>query len=565
MALARGDLDVSIPAEGDDEIRRMGIAVEVFKRDAIHKRELEADNERNRVEDLKRREASFRLLFESNPLPMVVFNTETFGLLSVNDAAVAHYGYSREQFLSMSATDVCSPDDCSAFVEFLREIPRRRRFQADESWGQVRAGGERFEVVAYATAVAYDDQRAALVALIDITERKKAEARVVHMAHHDALTGLSNRVLFRQKLNEALARTRREDGGLAIHCLDLDHFKSVNDTLGHPLGDALLKEASVRLLMCVRETDTVARLGGDEFAIIQDAVKTPEEVSALATRLLDVIGQPYRLEDHDVVVNVSIGIALVPNDGDDPDLLLKNADMALYRAKGEGRATHRFFEPEMDARLQSRRALEVDLRAAIQLQQFELYYQPLMDLRSNAVLGFEALIRRHHPQRGIILPLEFVPLAEEIGLIVQIGDWVLRQACAQAATWPRNFVVAVNISPAQFANKNLAQSIVLALASSGLAANWLELEVTEFCSSSRERWQCSRLASVAFAWRAHCDGRFRDRILIAELLEEIPVRQDQDRPIVRARHGRRPRLRGDHSGDRGVGYGSSHDDHGRGS
>lgn len=333
LALADGNLDVAIPHEGQDEIRRMATAVEVFKRNAIRKKELEADNERDRIEDLKRREASFRLLFESNPLPMLVYDTATLRILSVNDAAVAHYGYLREQFLSKSAGDVCPVNDRSSFVELLREVPGMRRAQTDETWRQIRADGSEFEVSVFLRALKYEGQEAALVAIIDVTERKRAEASVVRMAHHDALTGLTNRVLFRQRLNEALARTHREGHGVAIHCLDLDHFKSVNDTLGHPVGDALLKDVSERLLRCVRDTDTVARLGGDEFAIIQDAVKTPEEVSVLADRLLDVIRQPYRLEGHDVVVNVSVGIALAPSDGEDPDLLLKNADMALYRAR----------------------------------------------------------------------------------------------------------------------------------------------------------------------------------------------------------------------------------------
>jgi diguanylate cyclase (GGDEF)-like protein/PAS domain S-box-containing protein len=479
LALAGGNLDVAIPHEGKDEIHRMAMAVEVFKQNAIRRKELEADKERDRIEDLKRREASFRLLFESNPLPMWVYNIETLRLLSVNDAAVAHYGYGREQFLSMSAPDVCPAKDLDSFVAFLRASPRIRQSQTEATWSQLRADGTQFDVAAYSQALPFDGHEAALVALIDVTERKRAEASVVHMAHHDALTGLTNRVLFRQRLNEALARMRREDHGLAIHCLDLDHFKSVNDTLGHPVGDALLREVSERLLRCARETDTVSRLGGDEFAIIQDAVKTPEEVGVLATRLLDVIGQPYRLEGHDLVVNVSVGIAFAPSDGEDPDILLKNADMALYRAKDEGRATYRFFEPEMDARLQARRVLEVELRAALQLQQFELYYQPLMDLQTSKILGFEALIRWRHPERGLVSPLEFIPLAEDIGLIVPIGEWVLRQACSEAATWPENMLVAVNISPAQFANKNLVPSILLGLASAGLSAHRLELEVTE--------------------------------------------------------------------------------------
>jgi len=479
LALAGGDLEVAIPREDTDEIYRMAMAVEVFKRNAIRRKELEAEREKDRIEDVRRREASFRLLFESNPLPMWVYDTETLGLLSVNDAAVAHYGHERERFLSMRVPDICPADDHGAFVEFLRSASAGHHAHGEETWPQLRADSARFEVAAFSRALPYESRAAALVAIIDVTERKRAEACVVHMAHHDALTNLPNRVLFRQRLNEALARMRREGHGLAILCLDLDRFKCVNDTLGHPVGDALLREVAERLLRCVRETDTVARLGGDEFAIVQDAAKTPEEASLLATRLLEVIGKPYHLQGHEVVANVSVGIALAPNDGEDPDDLLKNADMALYRAKGDGRATYRFFEPEMDARLQARRLLEVDLRAALQRRQFELHYQPQMDLRTGRALGFEALIRWNHPERGTISPLDFIPLAEEIGLISSIGDWVLRQACAEAATWPENMAVAVNLSPAQFANKNLAQSIILALASAGLEPDRLELEVTE--------------------------------------------------------------------------------------
>ncbi len=479
LALAGGDLDIAIPHEGRDEIHRMAMAVEVFKQNATRRKELEAEKERDRVEALKRREASFRLLFESNPVPMWVYSTETLGFLSVNDSAVVHYGFGREQFLSMSAPDVCPLEDRGPFVEFLRAGPESGHGQTEETWPQLRADGTRFEVSAFSRALAYESRPAALVAVIDVTERKKAQASVVHMAHHDALTGLANRVLFRQRLDEALARMRREGHGLAVHCLDLDRFKGVNDTLGHPVGDALLRAVSERLLRCARDADTVSRVGGDEFAIIQDCVRSPEEASAFATRLLDAVGQAYYLEGHVVVVNVSVGIAMAPSDGADPDLLLKNSDMALYRAKDEGRGVYRFFEPEMDARLQARRVLEVELRGALQLRQFELQYQPLMDLRSRAVLGFEALIRWRHPERGLVSPLEFIPLAEEIGLIVPIGEWVLRQACAEAATWPDEIVVAVNVSPVQFANKSLVPSIVMALSSAGLPARRLELEVTE--------------------------------------------------------------------------------------
>jgi diguanylate cyclase (GGDEF)-like protein len=312
----------------------------------------------------------------------------------------------------------------------------------------------------------------------DVTERRRAEERIAHMAGHDALTDLPNRSLFRDEMEKALARSRRGEG-LAVLYVDLDHFKEVNDTLGHPAGDELLRAVAGRLKNCIRTSDTIARLGGDEFAIIRPGVARPEEVIAVAERIVGVLSEPYNLEGHDVVAGASVGIARAPGDGTTPDQLLKNADMALYRAKADGRGTYRFFEPEMDARLQARRRLELDLRAALNHGQFELHYQPVVNIERRQVSGFEALIRWNHPQRGLVLPLEFIPLAEEIGLIQAIGEWVLRQACAEAVNWPESIRVAVNLSAAQFKTRNLVQTVVHALASSGLSAHRLELEVTE--------------------------------------------------------------------------------------
>ncbi|HEX8167944.1 MAG TPA: EAL domain-containing protein, partial [Beijerinckiaceae bacterium] len=312
----------------------------------------------------------------------------------------------------------------------------------------------------------------------DVTAAIEAEARIEHMARHDALTGLANRVLFREEMEKALARVARGET-VAVLCLDLDHFKSVNDTLGHPVGDSLLKAATERLLACVRDTDTVARLGGDEFAILQAGIDGPGAAALLARRLIEGIGEPYEIDGHQVVVGTSVGIALAPDDGRDPDQLLRNADMALYRAKSDGRRASRFFEPEMDARLQARRALELDLRKALAEAQFELFYQPLIELRGETVSGCEALIRWNHPERGLVPPAEFIPLAEEIGLIVPLGEWVLREACREAAGWPKPLKVAVNLSPAQFKSRSLVQAVVRALASSGLSASRLELEITE--------------------------------------------------------------------------------------
>lgn len=311
----------------------------------------------------------------------------------------------------------------------------------------------------------------------DITERRQLETRLSHLAMHDGLTGLANRVLLRERLEAALSDLH-ESGTLAVLCLDLDHFKHINDTLGHPVGDALLKQVATRLKNCVRETDLVARMGGDEFVILQ-ATGNPKTATALASRIVDVLAAPYEVCGHNLCAGTSIGIAAAPLDGDNPDQLLKNADLALYLAKSEGRGAYRFFEQELDRRMRERRQLELDLRQAILQSEFELHYQPIFDLRDDQIGGFEALLRWNHPTRGVIAPDQFIPLAEETGLIVPIGDWVLRQACADAATWTGDLEVSVNVSPVQFRNVTLVESVLGALTSAGLAPSRLELEITE--------------------------------------------------------------------------------------
>ncbi len=308
----------------------------------------------------------------------------------------------------------------------------------------------------------------------DVTERRQAEAKIIHMARHDALTNLPNRVLFQDKMEEALKR----GDPLAVMFLDLDRFKAVNDSLGHSVGDALLCAVTERLQRVVRGADTVARLGGDEFAIVQVSAK-PTDASELASRIIDTLVEPFDILGHQVVIGTSIGIAMAPADGNEPDQLLRNADMALYRAKGEGRGAYHFFQPEMDAHMQERRKLELDLRKALLADQFELYYQPLVEVGSGEVSGFEALLRWNHPERGLVPPDEFIPVAEEIGLIVPLGDWVLKQACRDAVTWPGKLTVAVNLSAVQFRNPMLTLSVVSALGQSGLSASRLELEITE--------------------------------------------------------------------------------------
>jgi diguanylate cyclase (GGDEF)-like protein len=312
----------------------------------------------------------------------------------------------------------------------------------------------------------------------DITERRLADARIVYLARHDALTDLPNRVLFREKLAHALVGTRRGQS-LALHYLDLDQFKTVNDTLGHPIGDALLLAVSQRLCNTLRPTDTVARLGGDEFAIVQSEVESPIEATAFAERIIALVEQPFEISGHKIVIGSSIGIAFAPQDGRDPDQLLKCADLALYRAKADGRGVWRLFHAEMDAAMQVRRVLELDLRQALHAGQLELFYQPVVNVGARKIVGFEALLRWRHPVRGLVSPDQFIPLAEETGLIVPIGEWVLRQACAAAALWPENLTVAVNLSAAQFKSRNLVPAIAASLRRSGLDTSRLELEITE--------------------------------------------------------------------------------------
>ncbi|MBI3435528.1 MAG: EAL domain-containing protein [Proteobacteria bacterium] len=431
---------------------------------------------RTDITELKRREASFRLLFDSNPLPMWVIDLESLRFIAVNSAAIAHYGYREEQFLAMTVDQLWPADDRAA-----TRLAATRDLSSNAGRGgrHVTADGTEIHVQIFSRALTYAQRPAKIAAIIDVTERRRAEARITHMAHHDELTGLANRTLFRERLEEALARARRSGDGLAVHCIDLDNFKTVNDTLGHPIGDVLLRMVAERLLQCIRETDTVARLGGDEFAVIQDGIGDPQAAGNLAQRLIDAMSDPFAIEGHEVAASSSIGIATAIRGEEDADLLLRNADMALYRAKSAGRRTFCFFEPEMDAHLQARRKMELDLRTALARQEFEVHYQPIIDLASNRLDGFEALLRWNHPQRGPVSPAQFIPIAEEAGLIVSIGEWVLRQACNEAMTWPDDTAIAVNLSPVQFMSGNIVQAVITALAVSGLPAGRLELEITE--------------------------------------------------------------------------------------
>ncbi|TMJ28357.1 MAG: EAL domain-containing protein [Alphaproteobacteria bacterium] len=329
----------------------------------------------------------------------------------------------------------------------------------------------------------------------DVTERRRSEDRIAHLARHDTLTGLPNRMRFREYMEGALARVRRGEM-LALHCIDLDQFKGINDALGHVAGDALLMQVATRIRACVRETDLIARFGGDEFAVVQVGLQGPQDAGTLAGRIVRELSEPYDFDGPLAPMSASIGIAMAPADGSDADELLRKADIAMYRAKADGRRTFRLFEPDMDAALQARRLLALDLERALKMEEFDVFYQPVVNIATEEVTGFEALMRWRHPQRGLVLPSEFIPIAEEKGLILEVGEWVLRRACRDAAGWPPNLTVAVNLSPLQLRSRKLVRTVVHALAESGLPVSRLELEITESVLLQEDKDAAANLAQL---------------------------------------------------------------------
>jgi diguanylate cyclase (GGDEF)-like protein/PAS domain S-box-containing protein len=426
------------------------------------------------ITELKQREASFRLLFDSNPVPMIICALSDERIVGVNAAAIEHYGYTCEDFEKLTIRNLQA---------FNSELPWAGAPSSDEQaariWKHVKADGSLIDLAIYSRELTYNDRPAVLLALMDITERKRAEARLAFLAQHDGLTGLPNRNLLRQQMDEIMLHTRRTPEKVAVLVLGLDSFKAVNDTLGHAVGDKLLRGVSKRLRSILREQDILARLNSDEFAIVQTGLNRPEDAALLSRRLLEAIADPYLLDGHSVVIGATIGIAMAPGDGDDSEKLLKNADMALSRAKNDSRGTFSFFEASMDARAQTRRKIEIDLRDAIQNDVLRPYYQPLIDLSSGRITGLEALVRWPHPERGMISPGEFIPVAEETGLINGLGGMILRRSCMDAANWPDEVRVAVNLSPAQFRTGNLLSIVMDAIKQSGLPPKRLELEITE--------------------------------------------------------------------------------------
>jgi diguanylate cyclase (GGDEF)-like protein len=471
VKLAANDTSTQVPSRDDaDEVGEMARAVEVFKNNAIQliAREIELKQLNHRIDVALNNMTHGLCMFDADQKLIVCNRTyvemyelpsalarpgTTLGAIDAYRSSIGNSAISSPEQVAASTTahQTLQP---SAFAQELidgRTIAVSRRPMLDGGWVAVHE---------------------------DITERRRSEAKIAHLARHDILTNLPNRVLFREHLEIAF-RSAQAERGCAVHCLDLDHFKNVNDTLGHPVGDDLLKAAADRLTEVLPDSAFVARIGGDEFAVIQTDVERPEKSSSLASRIIEAVSKPYDIDGKHIVIGTSIGIAIAPNDGSNPDQLLRNADMALYLAKADGRGVHRFFEREMDKRLQARRSLELDLRKAVDNGEFELHFQPIVDFKTEEVSSFEALVRWRHPVRGLVSPVEFISLAEETGLMLPLGEWILRTACNEAARWPSACKVAVNLSATQFKSKNLVQLTVNALAASGLPPNRLDLEITE--------------------------------------------------------------------------------------
>jgi diguanylate cyclase (GGDEF)-like protein/PAS domain S-box-containing protein len=417
------------------------------------------------IRELKNRVTLFRSLFDDNPAPMYVRAHGEEGFLNVNEAALRLYGYEREKFLKLGVSDIT----IEAEDEELHEAGLRHRT----------ADGRALDVIEYSSEVMVEGRPATLSTIMDITERRRAEAHVTYLAHHDPLTGAANRTVFTREIERAAAKLAEGGRAFGVLMIDLDDFKVINDTLGHAAGDAVLVEVTKRLKKRLRDGDIVARLGGDEFAVFAPGLESREQIEVLARRIGQELALVTHIENRPVRISVSIGGAVAPVDATEADDLMRCADLALYRAKASTKGVVRFFEPEMDAQVSNRRALEMDLRNADVASQFEAHFQPIISVKTGKLCGFEALMRWRHPARGMVSPGEFIPIAEETGQINRLGRWMLREACQQAASWPDPLVVAVNVSPVQFRSEGLFEAIDEALRESGLAPSRLEIEITE--------------------------------------------------------------------------------------
>jgi diguanylate cyclase (GGDEF)-like protein/PAS domain S-box-containing protein len=440
--------------------------------DITERRKLEQERDRNY--------AFLREIIDHIPTQITVKDAIDHRYVLVNSVAETQFGLSRDDIVGKSVSELFPEEHAKIITgEDDRALQSKEGLFIDEHLWQTKLFGPRF-ITSKRIAIrdSAGEPRYLINVVEDVTERRRADEKIAHLAHYDALTDLPNRVLFREQIERELRKANQGEQ-FALLYIDIDEFKGINDSLGHHVGDELLKTVATRIRGCIKPGDLIARLGGDEFAVIQTAIGSTAEVENFVARIYEAIRQPCQCLGHQLSTDASIGIALAPRDGTELDQLIKHADLAMYAAKAGGRRIHRFFESAMDASAKARLTMEQDLRQALVDGSFEIHYQPLVDLRRDEVTGCEALLRWRHPERGMISPAEFIPVAEDTGLINELGDWVLRTACAEAATWPDHIRLAVNVSPVQLKCQTLALKIAGALAATGLKASRLELEITE--------------------------------------------------------------------------------------
>lgn len=432
---------------------------------------------RTDVTDDKNARSSFRLLFDNNPIPMLIYDQASLSYIDVNDAAVQHYGYTKNQFLTMTLVDMRPPSDRSKVVNYIQKKAGISNGEID--WTHIKADGTEILVNVYSRPIKYYGLDAALVSVIDVTERRKHDAVIQYQAEHDSLTELPNRRFFLEAVDSALSASQKLCSAVVI-LIDIDDFKSVNDTLGHQVGDLLIVSVAQMLKHYFGDYALVARLGGDEFAILLTHLAEIEEALDVANEMISIFSKPLQVGDRLIQISVSAGVSTSFNEYlVDSSTLLMNADLALYKAKSDGRGVSRVYEPQMSLQLILYRETEQDLRSGLIENQLEVHYQPLVNLDNASETGFEALLRWNHPDKGMIPPSTFIPIAEASGLILPIGKWVLQQACIEAATWLENLSIAVNVAPIQFRSANFVETVENSLKVSGLAPNRLELEITE--------------------------------------------------------------------------------------
>jgi diguanylate cyclase (GGDEF)-like protein/PAS domain S-box-containing protein len=442
---------------------------------------MEDITERRNLEQERDRNHAFLLqIIDHIPSQITVKDARDRRYLLVNRVAEAQFGLPRTAIVGKTARDIFPKASAEIIAaDDDKTLQSDAGLFLDEHQWESQGLGKRFIT---SKRIGIKDQageaRYIINVVDDVTERRGAAEKIAHLAHYDALTDLPNRVLLREQVERELKRTSRGEP-IALLYIDIDEFKGINDSLGHHVGDELLKDVASRIKGCIREADLVARLGGDEFAVIQTNAGNVADVVEFVARIHEAIRRPYHCLGHHLSTDASIGIALAPRDGTDLEQLIKSADLAMYAAKADGRRTYRFFEAAMDASAKARLKMQQDLRQALVDGGFEIHYQPIVDLRHDEVTSCEALLRWRHPERGIVSPAEFIPVAEDTGLIIELGDWVLKTACAEAAGWPDHVRLAVNVSPVQLKCQTLALKIASALAASGLRASRLELEITE--------------------------------------------------------------------------------------